>query len=266
LLTFLRLNNIFKHWHFIDFERGLAWSRKVLGDRPKAEGDYQRAYDTLCQQAIGFVRSLDETRLGDCANYFELYWAIAQEGCLANQDEQPYEVAFMTQVQDLGEPTNNTQVQAQILQRIRRAVRSLEKQLGLPDRYGRREYIGFCEVDTRLPIEPLIKSIQAQTVLFEAVSWGILQVFQNAGRLPLSEQETGWSLVACFVRSARWTIRRPTQAVQCNSDNAEFLEFRFERRLSARSIWWAIAVVRVYRGGSGRMVLHTYRFKSQESR
>jgi hypothetical protein len=114
-------------------------------------------------------------------------------------------------------------------------------------------------------MEPLIKAIQAQKVLFEEVSWGILQVFQNARRLPLSEKETGWSLVACFVRSARWTIRRPTQAVQCNSDHAEFLEFRFERRLSERGIWRAIAVVRVYRG-SGRMVLHTYRFESQESR
>jgi hypothetical protein len=266
LLEVLGLQGAFKHLHSRDLERGSAWSRKVLENRPATEGDYQRAYDALCQQAIGFVRSLQikYPTLREFADYFDIYWTKAQDTCTVNQGDQPYEAAFIAQVQAFGKPNEMNRAQASVEQDLRLVVRSLERQCGPLDVYGRREYIGSYQIERRLPTEEMIRAIRKKKVLFEELSWGVLQIYQNAGWLPRSEKSTGWSLVACFSQSAQRTIASPTEAVDCNTENAEFCELRFERRFSEGGVGWrAIAVVRVNQ--SGWIKLHTYRFEPYES-
>jgi hypothetical protein len=266
LLEVLGLQGAFKHLYSRDLERGSEWSRQVLSNRPTAEGEYQRAYDALCQQAIGFVRSLQikYPTLREFADYFDMYWTMAQDTCTANQGDQLFETAFIAQVQALGEPKDMNRAQAKVELNLRQTVRSLEKQCGSLDIYGRREYIGSYQIERRLPTEEMIRAIRKKKVLFEELSWGVLQMFQNAGWLPRSEKSTGWSLVACFSQSAQRTIASPTEAVECDSSNAEFFELRFERRFSEGGVGWrAIAVVRVNQ--SGWLKLHTYRFELYES-
>jgi hypothetical protein len=104
--------------------------------------------------------------------------------------------------------------------------------------YGLREYIGSCQIEWRLPTEQMIQAIKKQKVLFDELSWVVLQIIQNAGWLPYSERPKGWSLVACFTQSARRTIWIPTEAVECNTKNAKFFKFRFERRFSEDRVGW----------------------------
>jgi hypothetical protein len=266
LLELLGLQGTFRHLRPTDLARGSEWSRKVMGNRPEAEGNYQRAYDALCQQAIGFFRSLQlkYPTLREFADYFDVYWTMAQDTCTENQDDQPYEAAFIAQVQALGEPKDMNRAQAKVEQNLRLIVRSLEKQCGSLNHYGHREYIGACQIEPRLTMEEMIQAIQGQKVRFEERSWGVLQMYQNAGWLPHSEQSKGWSPVACFSQSAQRTIRSPTEAVKCNPEKAEFIEFQFERRFSEDGERWrALAVVQVCRI-SGRIALHTYRFEPYE--
>ncbi len=265
LLTLLGLRYTFRHLYPGDLERGSEWSRKVMGDRPATEGEYQRAYDALCQQAIGFVRSLQikSITLMEFANYFDMYYGMTQATCRDNQGDQPYEAAFIAQVQEFGERKDMNHAQANVEQKLRLIVQSIKRQCG-PLNYGLREYIGACQIEWRLPTDQMIQAIKKQKVLFDELSWGVLQIIQNAGWLPYSERPKGWSLVACFTQSARLTIRRPTEAVECNTENAEFFEFRFERRFSEDGVRWrAIAVVWVSRE-SGWTKLRTYKFERYE--
>jgi hypothetical protein len=42
--------------------------------------------------------------------------------------------------------------------------------------YGLREYIGSCQIEWQLPTEQMIQAIKKQKVLFDELSWGVLQI------------------------------------------------------------------------------------------
>jgi hypothetical protein len=268
LLSYLKLSErSFRQLWIPDLERGSAVSRKVMGKRPLIEGEVQRAYDALAGQASEFAWSLKPNLFREFADYFELYWTMAEHDCVTGQGDRIDADAFIAQVAALGEPENINRANAKNLVQMRSLVRSIALKFGRPDAMGRRDLLGFTDVPTFLPIERRIAAIQGRSeqflVRFEELSWGVLQVYQNAGFMPPSEQKLGRHLVLSFWRSARLTIERPTEAVVCSSVDAEFLEFRFVRQVVERgSAWRAIAVVRmcqIY----GRVTLHSYRFEAE---
>jgi hypothetical protein len=266
LLGYLKLSEkSFRHIWIPDLERGSALSRKIMEKRPSLEGEYQRAFDALVQQAIEFAWCLKPKTLSEFVNYFELYWTMAEHNCVSGQEDRTYEDAFVAQVAVLGEPEDVNRANAKNSMQMRSVVRSIELKFGRPDAMGCRDLLGFTEIPAFLSIEEMISWIQGRSqqflVRFEELSWGVLQVYQNAWFMPPSQQKLGRHVVLSFWRSARLTIEKPTEVVVCYSVDAEFFEFRFERQiLEGGSSWRAIALVRVSQ--LGRVVLHSYRFEA----
>jgi hypothetical protein len=238
-----------------------------MHNRPAQESEYQQAYDRLTQQAIGFAQSLTPTTLSEFADYFELYWTMADHDCLFHRGDRTYEAAFIAQVQTLGESDDWSQAKAEVSNPLRSLVRSIALKFGRPDELGCREWIGFGSLQTLEPVEQMIRAIQVQSaqrrVLFESLSWGVLQVYQNGGELLQPEQKLGRNLVVSYLLSARLTIEQPTEPVACDPSSIEFYEFRFERLIEDGSGGRiGIAQVRVSRA-SRRVILYRYGFKQR---
>jgi hypothetical protein len=270
LLRDLKLSETsFRQLWIPDLERGSALSRKMIEKRPSVEGEVQRAFDALVRQAVEFAWSLKPNLFREFADYFELYWTMAEDGCVSDQGlgtDAEAEAAFVTQVVALGEPEDINRVNAAVLRQMQSVVRSIDLKFGRPDAMGGRDLLGFTEISTSLSIERMVNAIQGRSrqflVRFEELSWGVLQVFQNAGSMPPSERRLGRNLVLSFWRSARLTIERPTEAVVCCSVDAEYFEFRFVRQIEdGQQSRRAIALVRVSQV-YGRVVLQTYGFET----
>jgi hypothetical protein len=270
LLSYLKLSKkSFRELWVPDLERGSVLSRKMIEKRPLIEGEYQLAFDALAQQATQFAWSLKPNLFSEFADYFELYWTVAERDCVSSQGNRTYEDAFVAQVVALGEPEDINQANVKNSMQMRSVVRSIELKFGRPDTLGRRDFLGFTDIPTSLSIEEMIDAIQGRSqqflVRFEELSWGVLQVCQNAGFMPPSQQKLGRHVVLSFWRSARLTIERPTEAVVCTPVDARFFEFRFVRQIVESGIAWrAIAVVRISQV-YGRVTLHTYRFEGKGS-
>ncbi len=256
LLSYLKLTQrSFRHLWKPDFERASALAQKIVNHRPEQNSDYQQAYDLLSQQATEFAWSLKPNMLSEFADYFELYWSMADSASIftASQENRPYPETFITQVHALGEPENLAQVKTDISNALRSLVRSIGLKFGRPDERGNRDWIGFGSMHSTEPVEQMPRKIQTlndqRRVLFETLSWGILQVYQNVDDLPPIEQKLGRNPVISYLISARLTIQKPTHAVESNTRNIEDYEFRFNRLIEDGShSWMATARVQVSRG------------------
>jgi hypothetical protein len=271
LLIYLKLTQrSFRDIWLSDLARGSALAQKIIPHRPEQESEYQQAYDLLSAQATGFAWTFKPNMLEELANYFEVYWSMAELASIftATQDNKSYQETFIAQVQALGEPDNLGQAKASIINPLRSLVRSISLKFGYPKEPGKICWIGFSNIQTSVPVEQMIRLIQSENdqrrVLFETLSWGVLQVYQNAEALPKPEQNLGRNLVLSYLISAKQTIQKPTHPVEYELSNVEYLEFRFKRLITEQErTWLATAQVRVTRTG-GRVNLYGYGF--EESR
>jgi hypothetical protein len=237
-----------------DLAHGAALAQKIIKAHPAPESDYQQAYDLLSHQAIEFAWSLKPNMLAEFADYFEVYWTMAERASTFTsiQENRPYPETFVAQVHALGEPENPAQVKATVSQELRSLVRSIGLKFGRPDEVGKRDWIGVGTMHSTEPVKRMPEMIQTlneqRRVLFDPLSWGILQVYQNAEQLPPVEQRLGRNLVLSYLISARLTIKKTTQAVECDPSNLDYYEFQFKRRIEDGShAWIATAWVQVSR-------------------
>jgi hypothetical protein len=237
-----------------DLARGSALAQKIITDRPAEESNYQQAFDILTTQASEFAWSFQPNSLGEFADYFEVYWAMAERASIhnASQENRPYPDAFINQVHALGEPDNLRQTKATVTRALRSLVRSISVKFGYPSEVGKLNWIGSGTIQSCKSIKDKIELIQDQNekrkVLFESLSWGVLQVYQNADNLPEIEHKLGHNLVLSYLISAKQTVRTPTQPVEIDEDSIEHTEFRFKRKIEDKHrTWLATARVRVTR-------------------
>jgi hypothetical protein len=255
LLKYLKQSQkTFRSIWITDLARGAALAQKIIIDRPEPESDYQQAYDILTTQASEFAWSLKPNNLGEFADYFELYWTMAERASIfnASQENRPDPEAFITQVHALGEPENPGQAKPTITRALRSLVRSISVKFGYPSEPGKLNWIGSGKLQSFTSIEDTIQLIQDQNekrkVLFETLSWGVLQVYQNVDDLPKKEHKLGYNLVLSYLISAKQTIRTPTQPVEIDENSIEYYEFRFKRKIEDNHrTWLATARVRVTR-------------------
>jgi hypothetical protein len=237
-----------------DLESGAALAQKIITDRPAQESDYQQAYNNLTTQASEFAWLFKPNSLSEFADYFELYWTMAERASLLNasQENRPYSDAFINQVHALSEPENPGQTKPTITRALRSLVHSISVKFGYPSEPGKLNWIGGGAIHSCTSIEHKIEFIQDQNekrkVLFESLSWGVLQIYQNLDDLPEIEHKLGHNLVLSYLISAKQTIRAPTQPVEIDKDSIEHTEFRFKRKIEDKHrTWLATARVRVTR-------------------
>jgi hypothetical protein len=173
----------------------------------------------------------------------------------ASQENRPYPEAFIIQVHALGEPENPKQTKPTITRALRSLVRSISVKFGYPSEPGKLNWIGSGKIHSCTSIEHKIGFIQDQNekrkVLFEPLSWGVLQVYQNIDNLPEKEHKLGHNLVLSYLISAKQTIRNPTQPVEIDENSIEYDELRFKRKIEDKHRTWIatarVRVTRVYR-------------------
>jgi hypothetical protein len=214
-------NNKVENLRGIDLDRMVLWSRNVVAQGERGSGAYQDAYEVLLRQAVAFAMSRKSIWVLEFADYFELYCTLLQRDDLLTRAAvvMEDEAAFIARVKAAGEPDAPERLNGVMLRALNSLMHKLAAGFGQPNEFGRAPFIGVCEINHYPTMEPIIGRVQdcaKEGVLrFERLSWGMLQVYQNAGLLPLSERYLGHTLVLRFWRSARLTIERPIRAGWC---------------------------------------------------
>jgi hypothetical protein len=260
------INDVENLWG-IDLDRMVAWSGEVVAQGERGSDAYRDAYAVLLRQAVGFAMSCKSVRVLEFADYFELYCTLLQRDNLLTRMVVVLEdeAAFIARVKAAGEPDAPERLNGVMLRALNSLMYKLRTGFGQPNEFGRAHLIGDCEINHYPTMERIVGRIQdcaKEGVLrFQRLSWGILQVYRNAGLLPPVERYLGHTLVLRFWRSARLTIERPTRAGRCVREEKAYFEFEFEREVERAGLL-ARARVTVARGGTyAQVALLSYGFE-----
>jgi hypothetical protein len=260
-------NNNVENLRGINLDRMVVWSRNVVTQGERGSGAYQDAYEVLLSQAVAFTKSRKSIWVLEFADYFELYCTLLQRDDLLTRAAvvMEDEAAFIGRVKAAGETDAPERLNGVMLRALNSLMHKLAAGFGQPNEFGRAPFIGVCEINHYPTMEPIMGRVQdcaKEGVLrFERLSWGMLQVYQNAGLLPLSERYLGHTLVLRFWRSARLTIERPTRAGCCVREEQTYFEFEFEREIVGEDLLARARVMVSRKGTYAQVALLSYGFE-----
>ncbi len=257
-----------KDFRALERDRLFDWACEV---EQKREFILQRSdYEKLYRQAAGFVMSLKPTSALEFIDYFDLYCAVVRQEDLLNRFSQiEGDVPLLARINAAGKPNDPEQVNEEMARELRLLFRKLSANFSKQNASGQTELLGTCTIATnRMSFDSIIDSIQghneALEVKFERLSWAALQVYLNIGFLPSQERKLGRTVVHSYWQSARLTIRKPTEPVQCIQNDANYLKFEFVREIQSTPPQLAKAQVTVLRD-YGLVALHSYQFEPNKS-
>jgi hypothetical protein len=251
-------------WGF-SLSRTLEWIRHISDRLETLSGESLQVYEWLIGQGNGFAQSLNPQAADEAVDYLRFYEMVLRQDCHRAIEKNPAQTqaqAWKDLVQSSGQPDNPAQITAEAMRQMRLWFKRLARQFGQVDTFGVQEYIGFCDIyvhghTTAQQITQIQNCSKQQQLKFEQLSWGVLQLYENAGYAPQQELDTRRTLLHGYLYSLRLTVEQPTQTVERVVDTAKDYRFYFRRRLADGRL--AEATVRAT-GQHGQTTLVTYHF------
>jgi hypothetical protein len=225
--------------------RTLAWVQAVGEHRAYLSEESRQTYDWLVNQGTMFAQSFQPRAADEFIDYLRFYEVVLNQDCstvLSQEPSESLEQKRLKVVRSAGEVHDPSQITANSLQQMRLFFRRLARQFGQPNEFGTPEYVGSCRINVQgHSTKQMIAQIQGQAqqwlLLFDPLSWAVVQLYENAGCLPAQERHGRRTLVQNYLASLRQTVESPTEAVKVTKTESDDFCFCFRRRVLDGTNW-----------------------------